>query len=199
MNVLFLTVTFLVVTLKVHLNMRTVPCFACFLSFLLIPFVQLIIPWRKQLACSWFAQVVFGSISFPYLSLSNLNNVHNTYLVATLIHVVKSSISLNPERFPNLKEQSKVFLLLLTLQIRWNILINAENNHFSESNESVHFLHRLAPSRLLFPRLPRDFNTCAIWFTTSRAAVEPMNSSNSRGLHKQHGVANRIFSLLSDK
>ena len=44
MNVLFLTVTFLVVTLKVHLNMRTVPCFACFLSFLLIPFVQLMIP-----------------------------------------------------------------------------------------------------------------------------------------------------------
>ena len=105
MNVLFLTVTFLVVTLKVHLNMRTVPYFACFLSFLLIPFLQLMILRSKQLTCSWFAQVLFGSISFPYLSLSNMNNVHNTYLVATLIHVVKASISLNPQRFPNLKEQ----------------------------------------------------------------------------------------------
>ena len=79
MNVLFLTVTFLVVTLKVHLNMRTVPYFACFLSFLLIPFLQLMILRSKQLTCSWFAQVLFGSISFPYLSLSNMNNVHNTY------------------------------------------------------------------------------------------------------------------------
>ena len=41
----------------------------------------------------------------------------------------------------------------------------------------------------------------------SRAAFEPIekckmtfpsNSSNSRGLHKQHSVANRVFSLLSD-
>ena len=143
MNALFLTVTFLVVTSKVHLNLPTVPCFACFLSFLfLIPFVQLMIHWSKQLACSWFAQVVFGSISFPDLSLSNTNNVHNTYfIVATLIHAVKSSISLSPQGFSSLKEQCQVFLMLLTLQMRWNILINAENNRFFDTNECT-FLHR---------------------------------------------------------
>ena len=94
MNVLFLTVTFLVVTLKVHLNMRTVPYFACSLSFLLIPFVQLMILRSKQLTCSWFTQVVFGSISFPYLSLSNMNNVHNTYnfdSCSEVQHFLKSS------------------------------------------------------------------------------------------------------------
>ena len=59
---------------------------------------------------TWFAQGVFGSISFPYLSLSNMNNVHNTYLVATLIHVVKSSISLNILKgFPTWKNNVKFF------------------------------------------------------------------------------------------
>ena len=65
MNVLFLTVTFLVVTLRVHLNMLTVPCFACFLSFLVIPFVQIMNDSLRQttgmhLVCSrclWFNQL----------------------------------------------------------------------------------------------------------------------------------------------
>ena len=65
MNVLFLTVTFLVVTLKVHLNMRTVPCSACFLSFLLNDTVRSTNDFLKQTtgmllvcsSCLWFNQL----------------------------------------------------------------------------------------------------------------------------------------------
>ena len=65
MNALFLTVTFLVVTLKVHLNLPTVPCFACFLSFLFFDTVRSTNDSLKQttgmlLVCSsflWFNQL----------------------------------------------------------------------------------------------------------------------------------------------
>ena len=55
----------LVVRSKVHWNMRTVPCFASFLSFLLIQFVQLMNDSLRQTAgmllvcsrCLWFNQL----------------------------------------------------------------------------------------------------------------------------------------------
>ena len=53
------------------------------LSFLLIQFVQLMNDSLKQLTVMvWGVQGVFGTISFPYLSsVSNMNNVHNTFFV----------------------------------------------------------------------------------------------------------------------
>ena len=52
--------------------------------------------------------------------------------------------------------------------MRWNILINAENNISFDSNAE-------ARSRLtaMFV-VPSDFRSCAIWFTLSRAAFEPI-------------------------
>ena len=55
--------------------------------------------------------------------------------------------------------------------MRWNILINAENNRFFDPNAEAR--SRLA-AMFVAPRLPRDFRTCAIWFTFSRAAFEPI-------------------------
>ena len=52
--------------------------------------------------------------------------------------------------------------------MRWNILINAENNRSFDPNAEVR--SRLA-ARVLFP----GFHvTCAISFTLSRAAFEPI-------------------------
>ena len=56
------------------------------LSFLLIQFVQLMNDSLKQYTdMVWGVQGVFGSISFSHLSsVSNMNNVHNTFFVTTL-------------------------------------------------------------------------------------------------------------------
>ena len=56
--------------------------------------------------------------------------------------------------------------------MRWNILINAENNRSSDPNAESR--SRLA-AMFVVPRLPRDFRTFAIWFTLSRAAFEPID------------------------
>ena len=60
----------------------------------------------------------------------------------------------------------------LIFQMRWNILINAENNRSFDPNAEAR--SRLA-AMFVVPRLPRDFRTCAISFTLSRAAFEPVD------------------------
>ena len=50
--------------------------------------------------------------------------------------------------------------------------MNAENNR--SFNQNAEASSQLA-AMFVVPRLPRDFRTCAIWFTLSRAAFGPID------------------------
>ena len=60
--------------------------------------------------------------------------------------------------------------------MRWNILIDAENNRFS-TQTSV-----LLAAMFIVSMLPRDFSTYAIWFTMSRAAFELIENCKIRSV-----------------
>ena len=79
--------------------------------------------------------------------------------------------------------------------MRWNILINAENNCSFDPNAEAR--SRLA-AMFVVPRRPGDFRTCAIWFTLSRAAFEPIDKCemNFRWIVQIHAdfTSDRVFS-----
>ena len=88
----------------------------------------------------------FNQFSVP-LSLSNMNNVHNTFFVATLIYnVVQHFLSQLK------KKQCSVYLLHLTLQMPWNIWINAENNRsFDPNAETKWSIAKFVFTQSMFP------------------------------------------------
>ena len=119
------------------------------------------------MAWSWCVQGVFSSFNFPYLWACPTWTTSTTRFSSQLWFIMWSSIF-----FHNLKKQCWVYLLHLTLQMRWNIWINAENNRSFDPNGEA---RSLLAAMFVVPRLPRDFRTCAIWFTLSRAACEPID------------------------
>ena len=112
--------------------------------------------------------------------LSNMNNGHNTFFVAVLWLIMWCSI----------------YLLLLTLQMRCFILINAENNCYFDPDGSTS--QDWPPCFLVSQASTRAFGTCAIWFTLSRATFEPIEKCqmNFRWIVQIHAdfTSNKVFS-----
>ena len=122
----------------------------------------------------------FNQFSVP-VSLSNMNDIHNTFFVATLNNVVQHFLS-----------QLKKTMLSLPLAINTS---NAENNRsFDLKAQAGSWLAAM----FVVPRLPCDFCTCAIWFTLSRAAFEPIEKCemNFRWIVQIHAdfTSNKVFS-----
>ena len=84
----------------------------------------------------------FNQFSVP-LSFSNMNNVHNTFFVATW------------------------FIMYFLSQLKKKTMLSLPLAFYA--------LNALESAMFVVPRRPRDFRTCAIWFTLSRAGSEPID------------------------
>ena len=101
-----------------------------------------------------------------FLSLSNMNNVHNTFIVATLIYnVVQHFLSQLQKTMLSLPPAFNTSNALEYLNQRWKYPLFRPN---AEARS------RLA-AMFVVPWLSCDFRTCAIWLTLSRAAFEPID------------------------
>ena len=133
----------------------------------------------------------FNQFSVP-LSLSNMNNVHNTFFVASLIYnVVQHFLSQLKKTLLSLPLAFNTSNALEYFNQRWKYPLFRPKRR-SKFSISRHVCCSQASTWLSHMRNLIYCVTCGFWTNRQAWNEVPLNSSNSRGLHKRQSIFVRL-------